>query len=424
MLGSVLALDLAEAGHTVTLFEAAPELGGLAAAWSVGDVVWDKHYHVTLGSDRNTRELLARLGLEKEIRWVQTRTATWTGDRLHSMSSTLDYIRYPELSLVDKARLAWTILSANRTSDWKALERVSVEAWLRAKSGDRVFDSFWLPLLKSKLGDSYRDTSAAFIWATIQRLYAARSQGMKKELFGYVPGGYARILSTLGASLESAGVEVRLGSRVESISPGRTVTTADGSDSFDHVVLTAAPPIAARVLPGLEPAERRRLEAIRYQGIVCASVVTSKPLDGYYLTYLYSDAPFTAVVEMSALVDRSEFGDRSLIYLPRYCASDDPAFGMSDDELRDRFLPALSRIYPGFSSSDVLAFRVSRVANVFPIPAIRYSELVPSFDTSLPGIHLVNSSQIVNGTLNVNETLALAGRAGAHLMSAGQPQPA
>ncbi|HEY6634052.1 MAG TPA: FAD-dependent oxidoreductase, partial [Acidimicrobiia bacterium] len=278
MLGSVLALDLAEAGHTVTLFEAAPELGGLAAAWSVGDVVWDKHYHVTLGSDRNTRELLARLGLEKEIRWVQTRTATWTGDRLHSMSSTMDYIRYPELSLVDKARLAWTILSANRTSDWKALERVSVETWLRAKSGDRVFDSFWLPLLKSKLGDSYRDTSAAFIWATIQRLYAARSQGMKKELFGYVPGGYARILATLGAALESAGVEVRLDSRVESISPGRTVTTADGSDSFDHVVLTAAPPIAARVLPGLDPAERRRLEAIRYQGIVCASVVTSKPL--------------------------------------------------------------------------------------------------------------------------------------------------
>jgi hypothetical protein len=31
--------------------------------------------------------------------------------------------------------------------------------------------------------------------------------------------------------------------------------------------------------------------------------------------------------------------------------------------------------------------------------------------TSIPGVYLVNSSQIVNGTLNVNETVQLAERA-------------
>ena len=28
-------------------------------------------------------------------------------------------------------------------------------------------------------------------WATIQRIYAARNSGLKKEMFGYVRGGYA-----------------------------------------------------------------------------------------------------------------------------------------------------------------------------------------------------------------------------------------
>lgn len=415
MLGCSLALDLAESGHDVTLLERAHELGGLASAWKLGDVVWDRHYHVTLASDRHTRGLLARIGLEPEINWVETRTGTWTGGKVHSMSSTLDYIRYPELSLIDKARLGWTILSANRVGDWKELERLPVEDWLRGKSGDAVFESFWLPLLKAKLGDSYKETSAAFIWATIRRLYAARSQGMKKELFGYVPGGYARILKVLGQMLGEAGVDVRLGSCVDAVQQGPQVIVDNESLDFDHVVVTAPPPIAAKMVEGLTVEERSRLESIRYQGIVCASVLTRKPLRGYYLTYLYENAPFTAVVEMSAFVDRSEFNGKTLLYLPKYCSADDPLFHESDDDIRSRFLPALRGIYPEFDPSDVEAFRVSRVRSVFPISQLGYSEKVPPFDSSVPGVHLVSSSQIVNGTLNVNDTMALSARASAHL---------
>lgn len=411
ILGCSLALELAGEGHEVTIFEKADELGGLASAWSLGDIVWDRHYHVTLASDRHTRALLRKIGLESEINWVETRTGTWTGGEVRSMSSTLDYIRYPDLSLLDKARLARTILSANRIDDWRALEKVSVEEWLREKSGDRVFESFWLPLLQAKLGDSYEETSAAFIWATIQRLYAARSQGMKKELFGYVSGGYARILAVLGRALVDAGVDVRLGASVSSVRPGPKVAVNGEIRGFDHVVVTAPPPVAARIVEGLSPEEQARLESVRYQGIVCASVLTRRPLEGYYLTYLYEDAPFTAVVEMSAFVDPTEFKGRTLVYLPKYCAPDDPVFDKSDQAIEARFLPALEGIYPGFDRSDVEAFRVSRVRAVFPISTIGYSKTVPPFETSVEGVHLVNSAQIVNGTLNVNDTMSLSARA-------------
>ena len=60
MLGLTLARRLAQRGHQVTLFEAAPQLGGLASAWELGDVTWDRHYHVTLLSDAHLRRVSGR----------------------------------------------------------------------------------------------------------------------------------------------------------------------------------------------------------------------------------------------------------------------------------------------------------------------------------------------------------------------------
>ncbi len=424
VLGSTIALRLAQSGEQVTLFEAAPELGGLASAWSLGDIVWDRHYHVTLLSDSHTRGLLSELGLESEMEWVETRTGSVYHGEIYSISNSVEYLRYPPLSLVDKFRLGTTILYGSRLKDWRRLESVPVEKWLRDISGDAVFDKFWLPLLEAKLGDAYRETSAAFIWATIQRLYAARNSGMKKEMFGYVPGGYARILGRLGESLQDHGVDLRLDARVSRVAEGLTVESERGAEAFDRVIVTMAPPIARGIVDGLSPTERERLGGIRYQGIVCASVLLSRPISDFYLTYLHDPAPFTAIVEMSAFVDRAQFGGRSLVYLPRYCDPSDPVFEESDDSIRDRFLEALHEIHPDFDPASTLAFKVSRVRNVFPISSLGYSDGVPGFDTSIRGVHLINSSQIVNGTLNVNDTLQLAERGVRHLTGLNDEVPA
>ena len=58
LLGLTVAHRLAQAGQQVTVLEAAPELGGLASAWQVGDVTWDRYYHVVMLSDAHLRGLL------------------------------------------------------------------------------------------------------------------------------------------------------------------------------------------------------------------------------------------------------------------------------------------------------------------------------------------------------------------------------
>jgi protoporphyrinogen oxidase len=413
MLGMALAHRLEQHGRSVTVFEAAPHLGGLAAPWEIGGVTWDRHYHVTLLSDLHTRGLLRDLGIEGELEWGASRTGVWAGGRVHSVSNALEFLLFPHLSPVDKVRLAATILRAAQSGDPRPFRRVPVEEWLVQWSGRRAFDGFWRPLLQSKLGDAWRDTAASFIRATIRRLYAARRAGLKEERFGFVRGGYARVLSRLTASLASRGVGLETGRPVAAVVPDRRgfVLHRDGEAPrrFRQVVVTTPAGIADRMCQGLADAERARLRGVRYQGIVCASALLDRPLRGFYVTNLVDGpVPFTGVIEMTALVDRGVFGGRSLVYLPRYVEAGDPFYRVPDDAVRRDFLDGLGRVYPEVRGLDPHAFRVSRVPHVMAIPTLGSADRLPPLRTSVPGLYLLNSAHIVDGTANVNETVRLA----------------
>ncbi|ETW94031.1 MAG: hypothetical protein ETSY1_36625 [Candidatus Entotheonella factor] len=425
ILGMTLALRLAQRGGQVTLFEAADTVGGLASAWQLGDVVWDRHYHVTLLSDTALRGLLAELGLADDITWRETRTGFYTDGQLYSMSNSLEFLRFPPLRLLDKCRLAATILYASKIRDAQPLEHIPVTDWLRRWSGTRTFEKIWRPLLRAKLGDHYTQASAAFIWAIIARMYAARRSGFKKEMFGYVPGGYARILQRFDTVLREAGVNVKPGyvaTRVERHHGAVNMAFANGEQqTFDQVVVTVAAPLAARLCPELRDDEQRQLRDILYQGIVCTALLLKQPLSPFYVTNI-TDAwvPFTAVIDMSALVDARHLGGRGLVYLPKYVAVDDPAFDRSDHELERQCSQALARMYPNFCPDDILHVGVSRVRHVLAISTLNYSAKLPPMRTSIPGLYIVNSAHIVNGTLNVNETIQLAERAVEYLPARGE----
>jgi protoporphyrinogen oxidase len=414
MLGMALALRLAQRGQRVTLLEAAPQFGGLASAWSLGDVVWDRHYHVTLLSDTRLRALLDEIGLEKEMRWVETKTGFYSGGRLYSMSTSMEFLRFPPLTLLERLRLGATIFYASKLRNWKRLEQIPVADWLQRISGCGVWQKIWLPLLRAKLGEAYRKTSAAFIWAHTQRMYKARRSGQKKEMFGYVPGGYARILDRLAEVLEEQGVELRANAAVAQVrsEPGAGVSVhlTDGTEqSFDQVVFTTPSSIIANVCPQLSTDEERRFRGVEYLGIVCSSLLLKKPLSKYYVTNITDDwVPLTAVIEMTTIVDRAELGGQALIYLPKYMMSDDPGFAESDDVIRERCLSTLERMYPEFSREDVTAFRTSRARCVMALPTVGYSDRLPPTKSSVPGVYAVNSAHILKGNLNVNETIQIA----------------
>ena len=68
-------------------------------------------------------------------------------------------------------------------------------------------------------------------------------------------------------------------------------------------------------------------------------------------------------------------------------------------------------MYPEARAARIEASVVSRVRHVLPVATVGYSDRLPPTRTTVPGVHIVNTAHIVNGTLNVDETVQLADRA-------------
>lgn len=413
-MGLQVARDLIDRDQKVTIAEAAPTFGGLTSAWNLGDVVWDRFYHVTLLSDTKLRDLLTDLGLESQMDWVETKTGFYSGGQLISMSNTAEFLKFPPLNLIQKLRLGGTIFYASKIKNWRRLEKLSVEKWLRRWSGKGVFEKIWQPLLQAKLGEAYKQTSAAFIWAHTARMYKARRSGMKTEMFGYVPGGYATVLDKWVGWLQDRGAETLTSSparQVRKLENGEfEVDFGDGRiETFDNVVSTIASPVIADTVPQLSDEEKKRHRGIRYLGVVCASMLMKKPISEYYVTNITDTwVPLTAVIEMSTIVNsEKQLGGNHLVYLPKYLPDDHEGLNESDEDYEEKCLSTLEKMYDHFSRDQVIDFKIARAKYVAALATIDYSTRLPSIVTSLPGFYALNSAHIVKGNLNVNETITL-----------------
>jgi protoporphyrinogen oxidase len=412
--GGVLGLEtarrLAAQGNRVTVFEAG-DIGGLVASHVVGGHRVDRAYHVILGTDLRTKGLIDAVGLHDELRWGATRTGVWSNGTMYSVSSALEYLRYPGLGPIAKARLAATILIGGRIGDGRAMESQSLEAWLTKWSGAKTFARFWLPLLRAKTGDAWTRMSAAFIWATFQRLLKARQSDLGAEQFGFVVGGYGRVLDALRSTLTNGDVvlnEQCAVSRIRRDGAGFALDFNDQSSRFDEVVTTVAPPIVAQLVEGLAADERHRFASVDLVGVICATVVLRRKLTDFYLSYLMdAQVPFTAVVEWTALAGADRYEGDHIVYLPRYCEAADERYGWSDADIVSEFTAALRRLHPTLHDNDIIEVAVTRAKQVYAVPTLHFSDAMPPIVTSLPGLYAISAGNLPHATLNVDDTLSL-----------------
>lgn len=412
--GLTAAFYLLRAGHRVTVFESQAQVGGLATYFDFGPFHWDKFYHCILTSDRPLLQLIEDLGLTPQMRWTDTKVGFYTSHGLYSMSSSVDFLRFPVLSLWEKFRLAIGVLYVSRIRNGKPLESISVADWLIKIFGRGNYTKLWGPLLKCKLGACREEASAAFIWATIARLYSTREKGTsQKERLGYVRGGYQTVFNRLIGEIERLGGSICTGVAVQAIQAdskgGLNLQAASHELHFDRVIATVPSRIFAGAAAGVSPEYQKRLSEVKYLGMVCVVLLLKRPLTPYYVTNLTDDAlPFTGVIEMTNLISREETAGRHLIYLPKYTAPGDPLFDAPDDKVWELFGSSLKRMFPDLRDEEIERRFVYRERLVQPLPVLRYSESVPPMDTGIPGLFLANTTQIINSTLNNNEMVKIA----------------
>ena len=94
-MGLAAAYHALKRGHQVTVLEAAPEAGGMAAHFDLGGLSIERYYHFVCKADRSTFDLLAELGLSDKMRWVPTSMGYYIDGRLYPWGDPLSLLTFP-----------------------------------------------------------------------------------------------------------------------------------------------------------------------------------------------------------------------------------------------------------------------------------------------------------------------------------------
>jgi protoporphyrinogen oxidase len=397
--GLSAAYDLAGLGHQVTLYEAAPQVGGLAAGFKEPHWDWavEKFYHHWFQSDKDVLGLIAELGARDRVLFPRPVTAIYYAGRFHpfdSMFSNMPRFLLRHFPLADVIRFGRAGLQLKFSSNWPALEQVTADQWLREHMGPRVYESLWQPLLVGKFGEEhYREVNMAWFWA---RLHSRTTR------LGTFVGGFQAFFETLAAAVQQRGATLHLGSAVREIAPrasgGFTVHTPHGAVEYDAVLSTTSPRLMTRLTPALPPDYLARLNSLQSMGAVVMILSLTRQLSeqGYYWHNLPKEAgfPFLALCEHTNFVSPEHFGGDHLIYCGDYLPPDHDYFRLTEGELLERFAPALARFNPRFERSWIKQVWLFRETYAQPIPPLNHSQHLPDLRTPLPGLYYASMSQV------------------------------
>lgn len=404
--GLCLGYYLSSQGARVDIFEATGSLGGLAGTVSIRPgVSIDRYYHTILSSDRHLIGLCHELGIADLLRFHETRTGFYTPDGIYSMNNMVDFLRFPPLNWIDRFRLGVTIFRAQLIRDWRGLEKISVEAWLKQWSGAKTFNNLWRPMLKAKFDGGFENTPATYIWSRLVRMKSARGGAAQKEMAGHLIGGYMTLVTALADCIKSNGGNVYLNTPVEEVhlENGKTTGVRVKSEFFlyDTVVVTLPIPLYRQLIPQANPDYLKLLDRTNYLGLICPVMALDRPLTDYWTLNIADDTiPFTGVIETTAYIDPQYVGGYHLVYLPKYTDPRGKWFCLSDEEIQHIWIDNLENMFPRFDRSWIQYFEVNREICVEPLHPLYGENLIPPLVTPFENLFLVNTAQIYPALTN------------------------
>jgi squalene-associated FAD-dependent desaturase len=399
--GITAALDCAAAGARVTLVEVRRRLGGAAYSFDREGLRMDNGQHVFLRCCEAYRALLGRLGSEGLVS-VQPRLEIPVYSPgspralLHrsSLPAPLHLAgalaRYPHLTLSERLGAARAALALLRL-DPEALEAegVTFGEWLeRRGQGERAVGALWdlvaLPTLNVPAARASLELSA----------FVFRTGLLSGAAAGDIGFHEATLSETLGEpaqrALAAAGVEVMLGWRAERLARtdgGIEVERGDGDGLSAEVAIVALTHArAAALLAGLAGELAARIGALESSPIVNLHIVYDRTV---------CDEPFAAGVgtPVQYLFDRTAAAGApaGCQYLAVSLSGAEREMGMSVDELRAQYLPALEQLLPRAREAKVELFLATRehAATFRASPGV--GALRPGPETGVEGLLLAGA---------------------------------
>lgn len=299
--------------HEVELFEKLPYLGGCLSSYNVNGYWIERYYHHCFSGDNHLFTLLRELGLFESLEWRTGTTGYYSGGVIYPLNTPWEILRYPDLSVIDKAKLGYLTLTAKH-ADITALDDVPAERYILDHLGLDIYASFFEPLLKSKFGDRRKEVSAAWLFSRI----AIRSdRGVSGEHLGYLKGGFHQIIDALEKTIEKNQGIIHTHCPVSSISREDRGWRINGT-LFDIVISTIPPQELQKIGGPVIP-------IVPYQGAACITLAIDRDVTrGIYWLNMKDSAPYGAVVSHTNFIPVDRYGEH-LIYLASYFSGTVPA---------------------------------------------------------------------------------------------------
>lgn len=409
--GLSAAYDLTNAGYQVTIYEASPDVGGLAAGFKEETWNWslEKFYHHWFYTDQHILDLIREIGCADKIRFYSPITSVWHEGRnlpmdkpfLNSglLGRVFNVLSLSPIPFPARLRFGLVGFLLQKLPDGTKLEKHTANDWSRRWIGQAAHDLIWRPLLIGKFGPLYDQVNMAWLWA---RLYKRTAQ------LGTYVGGFQAFLDDFAQQVTSRGTELRLGTPVRQIVPidggGFIITLDDERVEVDQVLSTTSPGLLALLAPNLPDDYKKQLEALKGMGALALILALDRQLmtDGTYWLNLPASSPdksktpfpFLALVEHTNYVSKEHFGGDHLVYLGDYLPIEHEHFHLSEDELATRFLPSLKKINPEFSPAWIRKRWLFRSPYAQPVPLVNQSQIIPGIRTPLKGLYLACMSQV------------------------------
>ncbi|HQD25870.1 NAD(P)/FAD-dependent oxidoreductase [Methanoculleus thermophilus] len=319
--GLVSALELAGT-HQVDLFEKRPIPGGCLGSYRIGDYWIEEYYHHCFAGDVSLLDLFDRLQVTDRLEWLRGSTGYYVDGIVHPLTTPIEILRYPHLTLTEKARLGLLTLRSRRL-DVSALDGITAKEFILENLGPGIYASFFEPLLKSKFGDRRDEVSAAWL---ISRIAIRSDRGAGGERLGYLKGGFQQFVARLVEEATRKGASIMLDTPVKEIRRKGDGWVVDGS-AYDCVISTVPPQVTAE-LANVD------MNPVPYQGAACMTLALDRDVtNGIYWLNMKDTAPYGAVVSHTNFAPLSWYGEH-IVYLASYFTKRLPE-GFEQSMLRD-----------------------------------------------------------------------------------------
>jgi len=403
--GLAAAYELALNGIEVDVYEKASFVGGQASTFNVGSTPLERGYHHLFTSDTDILGLMSEIDIAHQMEWHESKVGIFYGGQIYNLVTPMDLLKFKPLNIIDRIRLGVVTMILRWKKDWRSLENITTDAWIKRWAGKRVYEVVWGPLLRGKFGDRhYNEIGMPWFWGKIHTRFASRGKNMSKELLGYPKGSFGEIFETLQSKIENMGGKVILstgvdriivengravGLKLESLSGGKLI------EKFDAILSTTPSFIFPKLLPKMPDEYEKRLTDVQYMSAVLIILILDRPFTNvYWLNVADRSIPFVGVIEHTNMIDSSLYGGKHIVYLSNYLTADHPLYQLDHDQLLSEYLPHLKKINQDFDKSWIEKSYHHKVGAAQPIIGINYSQRIPSHVTPFDRLYLANTTQI------------------------------